>query len=99
MKEQKNTVKAVDFFCGGGGMSYGMQKAGIKILAGIDYEKNCEATYKANIKGAEFIEADVFKLTEKELEEKLELQKPNEGDNIEVMIDGHKQFEGVLVRD
>lgn len=33
------------------------------------------------------------------IDEKLELQKPNEGDNIEVMIDGHKQFEGVLVRD
>lgn len=75
MKRQQKIIKAVDFFCGGGGMSYGMQKAGIKVLAGIDYEQNCQATYEANIKGAEFIKADVFDLTEKELEEKLNLQK------------------------
>ncbi|GHU95295.1 cytosine-specific methyltransferase [Bacteroidia bacterium] len=67
--------KAVDFFCSGGGMSYGMQQAGIKILAGIDFDKNCEETYKANIKGAEFIQADVFDLTETELEKKLSLKK------------------------
>ena len=75
MKQQKKIIKAVDFFCGGGGMSYGIQKAGIKVLAGIDYEENCKATYEANIEGAEFIKADVFKLTEKELEDKLDLQK------------------------
>lgn len=33
------------------------------------------------------------------INEKLELQKPNEGDKVEVTIDGQKQFEGVLVRD
>lgn len=71
---KKLKIKAVDFFCGGGGMSYGMQKAGIKVLAGIDYEENCRATYKANIKGAEFIKADVFKLEEKELEDRLNLK-------------------------
>ena len=75
MKSRKKTIKAVDFFCGGGGMSCGMQKAGIKILAGIDNEENCQATYKANIKGAKFIKADVFELTEKELEKELSLQK------------------------
>lgn len=71
----KLNLKAVDFFCGGGGMSYGMQKAGIKVLAGIDFEPNCKATYKANIKGAEFIQADVFNLTEQELQTKLNLKR------------------------
>jgi len=70
-----NKIKAVDFFCGGGGMSYGIQKAGIKVLAGIDYEENCRATYEANIKGAKFIKADVFQLKEKELQSKLKLQR------------------------
>ena len=46
------TLKAVDFFCGGGGMSYGMQTAGVKVIAGIDYEPACEKTYLANIKDA-----------------------------------------------
>ncbi len=81
MKERKkntpyqNKLKAVDFFCSGGGMSYGMQEAGIKILAGIDFDINCKATYEANIKNAEFIHVDVFDLKEKELEEKLALNK------------------------
>ena len=29
-------MKAEDSFCGGGDMSYGMQEAGIDVLAGID---------------------------------------------------------------
>lgn len=72
---KEKTLKAVDFFCGGGGMSYGMQKAGVKVLAGIDYEPNCKQTYEANIQGAEFLLADVFNLTEKELQNKLKLKK------------------------
>lgn len=68
-------LKAVDFFCSGGGMSYGMQEAGIQILAGIDFDKNCKETYEANINGAEFILADVFELKEEELENKLSLKK------------------------
>jgi DNA (cytosine-5)-methyltransferase 1 len=67
--------KAIDFFCSGGGMSYGMQQAGINILAGIDIDKTCEETYKSNIKGADFILADVFELKESELEERLSLKK------------------------
>jgi DNA (cytosine-5)-methyltransferase 1 len=75
--------KAIDFFCSGGGMSYGMQQAGINILAGIDFDKNCEETYKANIEGAKFILADVFDLKENELEQQLSLKK---NDNNLVLI-------------
>lgn len=67
--------KAVDFFCSGGGMSYGMQQAGIDVIAGIDFDENCKETYKSNIKRAEFILADVFELEEIELETKLSLKK------------------------
>ena len=75
MSTKQTTFKAVDFFCGGGGMSYGMQKAGVKVLAGIDYEPSCEETYKANVKDAEFILANVFDLSEKELQKRLKLTK------------------------
>ncbi len=68
-------LKAVDFFCGGGGMSFGMQKAGIKVLAGIDNEIACKKTYESNIKGAKFILADVFELKEEDLAENLNLKK------------------------
>ena len=70
----KSNLKAVDFFCGGGGMSYGMQKAGINVLAGIDFELRCKETYEANVNG-KFIQADVFALKERELEVELDLKK------------------------
>lgn len=70
-----NKLKAVDFFCSGGGMSFGMKKAGVKILAGIDVDQTCEETYTTNIKGAKFIHANIFDYTEKTLEETLNLTK------------------------
>ncbi|RIW15545.1 DNA cytosine methyltransferase [Algoriphagus lacus] len=70
-----NNLKAVDFFCSGGGMSYGIQQSGIKVIAGIDFDESCKETYEANIQGAEFIHADVFELGEIELQERLSLKK------------------------
>ncbi|VEJ20317.1 putative cytosine-specific methyltransferase [Neisseria animaloris] len=67
-------LKAVDFFCGGGGMSYGLQSAGIKVLAGIDYEPSCKETYEANI-NAKFIQADIFELKPEALADELGLEK------------------------
>ncbi|MFZ1559274.1 MAG: DNA cytosine methyltransferase [Saprospiraceae bacterium] len=71
-------LKAVDFFCSGGGMSYGMLQAGIRIIAGIDYDESCRETYEANISGAKFIHADVFNLKEQDLEQNLNLKKDDD---------------------
>lgn len=72
-------LKAVDFFCGGGGMSFGMLQAGINILAGIDNDEKCKETYESNIGKGKFINADVFDLTEKDIQTKLGLtQNDNE---------------------
>jgi DNA (cytosine-5)-methyltransferase 1 len=68
-------MKAVDFFCGGGGMSCGMLQAGIEVLAGIDYEIACKDTYEENITGARFIHAVVFELKEETLRDELRLEK------------------------
>jgi len=78
-------LKAVDFFCSGGGMSYGMQTAGIDILAGIDNDPKCKETYEANI-DAEFIEADVFKLKEYELENQLKDEGLKKNDDNLILI-------------
>ncbi|MEO0640104.1 MAG: DNA cytosine methyltransferase, partial [Bacteroidota bacterium] len=75
MYAKGHQLKVVDFFCSGGGMSYGMQQAGIKVIAGIDNDETCKQTYEANISGAEFINADVFNLKETDLEEILSLEK------------------------
>lgn len=38
---QTNTspFKAIDFFCGGGGMTCGLRQAGINVIAGVDFDK------------------------------------------------------------
>lgn len=71
----QNGLRAVDFFCSGGGMSYGMQQAGIEIIAGIDCDLNCKETYETNIGSDKFLHEDVFKLKEQELEKRLSLKK------------------------
>ena len=66
-KHNKNNFKAIDFFCGTGGMTYGMSQAGIDVLAGIDIDPNCRQTYEINNPNPKFIETDVHKLSEKKL--------------------------------
>ncbi len=74
-EKEINKIKAVDFFCGGGGMSFGLQKSDIDVLAGIDYDASCKKTYEANITDAKFIHADVFELKEVDLQKTLELKR------------------------
>lgn len=52
----------VDLFCGAGGLSFGMQKAGVDIRAGIDLDPSCRHPFEANV-GAEFHELDLFGLS------------------------------------
>ena len=44
--------KAIDLFCGCGGLSYGAQQAGFEILAGVDLEKNYIQTFSYNFPDA-----------------------------------------------
>ena len=30
--------RAIDFFCGGGGMTCGLRQAGIDVIAGVDFD-------------------------------------------------------------
>ena len=74
-------LKAIDFFCGAGGMSFGLARSGVEILAGIDCDPECEATYERNNKPAKFLQKDVRLLDPAELAESLHLQ-PNDDDLI-----------------
>ena len=51
--------KAIDFFCGGGGMTCGLRQVGIDVIAGVDIDKEAKATYEFNNKGTVFIEKDI----------------------------------------
>jgi DNA (cytosine-5)-methyltransferase 1 len=67
-------LKAVDFFCGAGGMSLGLSKSGIDVLAGVDNASDCRRTYERNIPGAKFIKHDISTLSAPELARRLSLR-------------------------
>lgn len=71
----KKHLKAVDFFCSGGGMTDGFKKAGIKVIGGIDIDPACEKTYSANHPDSKFILSDIKNLSFKTLEKELKLKK------------------------
>ncbi len=60
------SVAAVDLFCGIGGLTHGLIKAGIPVVAGIDIDKTCKYAYEAN-NDSDFIHADITNLTGKEV--------------------------------
>lgn len=55
-------MRAIDFFCGGGGMTNGLIQSGIEVIAGVDLDSDAQATYEANNNGAKFINEDITKL-------------------------------------
>lgn len=66
--------KAVDFFCGGGGMTYGLRQAGINVIAGVDLDAGAKETYETNNPGTKFINADITKLPLSYFEKKLNIK-------------------------
>ncbi|MDT3368928.1 MAG: DNA cytosine methyltransferase [Bacteroidota bacterium] len=67
--------KAVDFFCGGGGMTCGLRQAGINVIAGVDFDKDCKETYEFNNPESSFVLADITKLPSNYFTKKFGLQK------------------------
>jgi len=60
-------ISAVDLFCGAGGLTHGLIKAKINVVAGFDIEESCRFAYEANNHGARFISKDVAKVTSEEV--------------------------------
>ncbi|MDE6758430.1 MAG: DNA cytosine methyltransferase [Clostridia bacterium] len=57
---------AVDFFCGGGGMTRGLIDAGIDVLCGIDSNPACKRTYEVNNANS-YLQKDICQFTPKDL--------------------------------
>lgn len=60
-------ISAIDLFCGAGGLTHGLLKANINVVAGFDIEESCRYAYEKNNKGAKFINKDVSNLSGAEL--------------------------------
>lgn len=54
-------TSAIDLFCGIGGLSYGLKKAGISVVAGVDLDETCQYAYEQNVK-TDFILKDISKV-------------------------------------
>lgn len=52
-------IKAIDFFCGAGGLSRGLLDANIRVLAGVDNNARLKQTYEHNNKPSVFRCADI----------------------------------------
>ena len=65
-KNKSKTISAVDMFCGVGGLTHGLQKADIKVIAGVDVDPSCAYAYRENNE-AKFIEKDISIITGDEL--------------------------------
>ncbi len=70
----KNNIVAVDLFCGAGGLTCGLKRAGIKVALGIDKE-NYKKTYEKNNRGSVFLQAGIEDISGEGLLTKLALKK------------------------
>ncbi len=52
-------VSAVDLFCGAGGLTHGLIQAGIRVVGGIDIDKQAEHAYLRNNRGVQFLPWDI----------------------------------------
>jgi DNA (cytosine-5)-methyltransferase 1 len=66
---KKQTLNFIDLFSGAGGLSCGLEMAGMKCILGIDQDKNAIETFKANHKFANGFCGSVTDITEKKLKE------------------------------
>ena len=61
-------INVVDFFCGCGGTSAGLRKAGMHIVAGIDFDKSAITTYANNFPTAKTFNINIKELNISDLE-------------------------------
>ena len=68
LPKDKNSISisAVDMFCGVGGLTYGLQQAGINVVAGLDVDETCKYAFEEN-NDSEFISKDIRDFTAAEL--------------------------------
>lgn len=60
------SISAVDLFCGVGGLTHGLQQAGITVHAGLDVDATCRYAFEKNNQ-AQFIEKDIRTFEGREL--------------------------------
>lgn len=76
-------MNAIDFFCGGGGMTKGLIEAGIDVIFGLDSNPKCQETYENN-NNVPYLNRNILDVT---IEELL-TEYPELGDNDNLLMVG-----------
>ena len=66
-RQREGILKAIDLFCGAGGLTRGLLDAGIDVVAGIDIDPCVGQTYEANNSPSRFFQRDVRQIDPCEL--------------------------------
>jgi len=64
--ERAGKIVGIDVFCGVGGLTYGLRRAGIEIACGVDLDPACKYPFTQN-NGIPFLCKDISQVTGKEL--------------------------------
>ena len=64
-------IKAIDFFCGAGGLTRGLLDAGISVVGGVDNDKRLRETYSRNNDPSVFINRDIREVEIDDLRDEL----------------------------
>jgi len=64
----KSNIKVIDLFCGIGGLTNGLIKAGLDVIAGIDNDITCKYGFEYN-NSTRFIHKDILQVTAKDINE------------------------------
>lgn len=74
-RQAKIELTAIDLFCGAGGLTLGLQKAGFRVLAGVELEEVPANTYRLNHPTTVCIQKDIRLLGAAELLKKLGIKR------------------------
>jgi DNA (cytosine-5)-methyltransferase 1 len=67
-------MTAIDLFCGAGGLTHGLKRAGFKVVAGVEIDNEIAKTYEVNHPDTKLIIKDLREVTGKEILEKAGLK-------------------------
>jgi DNA (cytosine-5)-methyltransferase 1 len=67
MKQKSGKLTAIDLFCGAGGLTLGLKRAGFKVVAAVELYPEIAKTYRANHPRTKLLIKDVREVTGKEL--------------------------------
>jgi DNA (cytosine-5)-methyltransferase 1 len=77
-RRKRNSIgkfRAIDLFCGCGGLTQGLKKAKFQVVGAVDNDPSAVKTYKANHKGPEVWEDDIRDLDARKIKRQLKLKK------------------------